>query len=382
MRTEKSETNRNASEAALLATGRKVVYWHRELPPLGAETMDEHVLEADSPRIPGNLGHGNELWERCYAGLTAQAEQRLQQEVLRLGGDWAHVLNESVASRHDERTGESWLHGQFDYVLYREPETPKPEPRPAAILAVVLLFLAFSAMALRAQAQANPAQAPQGLIYSIKGPDLYRAYCASCHGLAGRGDGPAAPALKAKVPDLTQLARNNGGAFPSAQVRKMISGDEVLLSHGSREMPIWGPIFHQVEEDRDFGAVRIENLLKYLETIQSPAPPHSTASPWGAELYRQNCAVCHGSDLQGGTPAPSPYRTPPGLTRLAPLLASESLDAYLSRVLQNGVVIPDHGPAEMPVWGTAFRLGEGLNQRQVNERIANLAAYIMSRQKK
>ena len=61
--------------------------------------------------------------------------------------------------------------------------------------------------------------------------------------------------------------------FPSARVRKMISGDEVLASHGSREMPIWGPIFHQVEEDRDFGAVRLENLAKYLESIQSLGRP-------------------------------------------------------------------------------------------------------------
>lgn len=381
MRTEKSETDRNASKASLPATQRKVVYWHRELPPLGAETMGEHVLEADSPRIPGNLGHRDDLWHRCYADLMVQAGDRLEQEVLRLGGDWAHVLNESIAGKHDDRTGESWLHGQFSYVLYRKSEKPKPEPQLAEILAVIL-FLAFSAIAARAQTKEAPSEAPQSLIYSLKGPDLYRAYCATCHGLTGRGDGPTAPALKAKVPDLTQLARNNGGAFPSARVREMISGDQVLLSHGSREMPIWGPIFHQVEEDRDFGAVRIENLLKYVESIQSQTPPNSKSSPSGAELYQQNCAVCHGSDLEGGAPAPSPYRTPPDLTRLNRQLGRESLDAYISRVLQNGVLMPDHGPAEMPVWGTAFRLGEHLDQRQVNERIANLAAYIMSRQKK
>ena len=382
MRTEKSELDRNASEPApaLVAKQRKVVYWHRELPPLGAETMGEHVLEADSPRIPGNLGRRDELWEGCYADLMAQAGQRLEQEVLRLGGDWAHVLNESIASKHDERTGESWLHGQFSYVLYRKPETRKPELRSPAILAVALL-LACSAMAVQAQTKGTVSQAPQSLIYSIKGPDLYRAYCASCHGLTGRGDGPAAPALKAKVPDLTLLARNNGGVFPSARVRKMISGDEVLASHGSREMPIWGPIFHQVEEDRDFGAVRLENLAKYLESIQSLGP-NSTSSPSGAELYQQNCAVCHGSDLEGGTPAPAPYRTPPELTRLSRRLKGESLDTYISSVLQNGAVIPAHGPAEMPVWGTAFRLGEHLDQRQVKERIANLTAYIMSRQGK
>jgi mono/diheme cytochrome c family protein len=379
MRTETSD--RNASEPALAARQRKVVYWHRELPPLGAETFGEHVLEADSLRIPGNLGHRDDLWEGCYADLMAQAGQRLVQEILRLGGDWAHVLNESIASKHDERTGESWLHGRFSYVLYRKPETGKSEPRPPAILAVALL-LVFSAMAVQAQTKGTQSQVPQSLIYSLKGPDLYRAYCASCHGLTGRGDGPVAPALKAKIPDLTLLARSNGGMFPSSRERKIISGDEVLASHGSREMPIWGPIFHQVEEDRDFGAVRLENLAKYLESIQSLGPANTTSSPSGAELYQQNCAVCHGSDLEGGTPAPSPYRTPPELTRLTRRLKGESLDAYISSVLQSGAVIPAHGLAEMPVWGTAFRLGEQLDQKQVKERIANLTAYILSRQGK
>lgn len=106
------------------------------------------------------------------------------------------------------------------------------------------------------------------LIYSVKGPDLFRAHCAACHGLDAKGDGPIAPSLKAKVADLTVLAKNNGGQFPSARVRKTITGEDVLASHGSREMPIWGPIFHQIESDQDFGNVRLQNLAKYLESIQ------------------------------------------------------------------------------------------------------------------
>jgi mono/diheme cytochrome c family protein len=106
------------------------------------------------------------------------------------------------------------------------------------------------------------------LVYSVKGPDLFRAHCAACHGSGANGDGPLASALKAKVPDLTALAKNNGGQFPSARVRKIITGDDVLASHGSREMPIWGPIFHQIESDQDFGNVRLQNLTKYLESIQ------------------------------------------------------------------------------------------------------------------
>jgi mono/diheme cytochrome c family protein len=106
------------------------------------------------------------------------------------------------------------------------------------------------------------------LIYSVRGPDLYRAHCAACHGSDGKGDGPLAPALKAKPADLTALAKNNGGRFFADRVGKFIAGQEISASHGSREMPVWGPIFHQVEDDRDFGNVRIQNLVKYLESIQ------------------------------------------------------------------------------------------------------------------
>lgn len=106
------------------------------------------------------------------------------------------------------------------------------------------------------------------LIYSVKGGDLYRAHCAPCHGATGKGDGPMTSVMKMKMPDLTALAKNNGGQFPAANIRKTITGDDVIASHGSREMPIWGPIFHQVEDDRDYGNVRIQNLVNFLQSIQ------------------------------------------------------------------------------------------------------------------
>jgi hypothetical protein len=101
--------------------GSTVVYWNRNLPPLRADLMAEHTVEADSSRISGTLAHRDELWDRCYRELTANAERRLVDEVQRLGGDYAHIHDESVVPRHDDAAGEAWLHGRFTYMLYRRP---------------------------------------------------------------------------------------------------------------------------------------------------------------------------------------------------------------------------------------------------------------------
>ena len=101
----------------------KMIYWHRELPPFDAEAMEEQIVEAASGRVPGTLAHRDELWEQCYEDLMVQARARLEQEVARLGGNYAHVLNESVDSRHDDATGEAWLHGCFTCMVYRRPST-------------------------------------------------------------------------------------------------------------------------------------------------------------------------------------------------------------------------------------------------------------------
>src|ERR1022692_3303593 len=98
--------------------GNKILYWHRELPPSDAEAMGEHIVEAMSQRLPNTLVHRDELWDRCHEDLIAHASMRIEQEVRRLGGDYAHVLDESIDARRDEVTGETWLHGRFTYMLY------------------------------------------------------------------------------------------------------------------------------------------------------------------------------------------------------------------------------------------------------------------------
>ena len=104
---------------------------------------------------------------------------------------------------------------------------------------------------------------------SIEGPKIFRYYCAACHGADGRGHGPASGALKHAVSDLTLISQRNGGKFPYEHVKEIIEGKQPgPLAHGDREMPIWGPIFHEVESDQDWGEVRLDAIMKYIESIQ------------------------------------------------------------------------------------------------------------------
>lgn len=138
----------------------------------------------------------------------------------------------------------------------------------SCVLLASLAVLFSSARVQEPQPKSEQKQTPQRLIQSVKGSDLFRAYCASCHGADGKGNGPVAPALNAKPSDLTIIAQRNGGVFPATRVRMIIAGDELIIAHGSREMPVWGPIFHRVEWDQDLGEVRLKNVTQYVESIQ------------------------------------------------------------------------------------------------------------------
>ena len=245
---------------------------------------------------------------------------------------------------------------------------------------IVVLALCISGLLAGCATQAPttplPVQSEVQLIRSLEGPDLFRWYCSPCHGEGAKGNGIMAPALKTKVADLTVLAKNNRGQFPADRVRGVLNGTVSLVSHGSQEMPIWGPIFHQVERDTDWGNVRIENLVKYLESIQ--AGP----DPTGAQLYGQYCTACHGTDLKGTGPSPEPYKAPPDLTTLARRNGGEFPEAHVLDILRHGVVIPEHGLADMPAWGTDSRLMDISNPAQISQRIAELVSFLKSKQVK
>jgi mono/diheme cytochrome c family protein len=132
----------------------------------------------------------------------------------------------------------------------------------AATIALVLatvLALPFLTLALAEQKDAQ---------YIASGEKLFKQYCASCHGIDGKGTGPAAAALKVAPADLTALQKK-GEKFPSAHVQTVIDGQRDIAAHGSREMPVWGTIFRT--KRGDLGQADIVSLTKYLESIQKPS---------------------------------------------------------------------------------------------------------------
>jgi len=140
------------------------------------------------------------------------------------------------------------------------------------IAAVILAMLSTLAVAQ----QAAPAQAPTVKHVPItnapsnSGKDMFNSYCAVCHGKDGKGGGPAAPALKTPPTDLTLLAKNAGGKYPASHVASVIRGQATTPSHGSQDMPVWGPLFSSISQGHE-GQVqqRVTNLVTYIEGLQA-----------------------------------------------------------------------------------------------------------------
>lgn len=138
----------------------------------------------------------------------------------------------------------------------------------AAPLALAAVFALMQAAPAAAQNQNRPRV--------DAGQRVYETHCASCHGMAGRGDGPMKPFLTVAPSDLTSIAKRNGGTFPEQLVWEMIDGRSSISigPHGSREMPIWGQEFRDEARRRGDTAPewsvrnRIVALLGYLDRIQ------------------------------------------------------------------------------------------------------------------
>ena len=130
----------------------------------------------------------------------------------------------------------------------------------------LIILIAVLNLGLAAQ---TVTKAPARYTSPASGQEMFKAYCASCHGVDAKGGGPAAPAMKATTPDLTRLSAANKGTFPADHVQTLLEG-KGLTAHGSPEMPVWGPVFRKLDDHSPAKVQqRVHNLTKYIESIQA-----------------------------------------------------------------------------------------------------------------
>ncbi len=107
---------------------------------------------------------------------------------------------------------------------------------------------------------------------ATSGKQMYVSYCAPCHGVSGKGDGPVAGSLKQRTTDLTVHSKNNGGKFPAKRIVDVLQFGTANPAHGTAEMPIWGPMLatmNSTSAQDDMKALRISNLSDYLKSLQA-----------------------------------------------------------------------------------------------------------------
>ena len=135
------------------------------------------------------------------------------------------------------------------------------------VFSLVVLFLSLAAFGESQQKQIKHVSVKA--TSPASGQEMYTAYCAVCHGKEGKGNGPAAEALKVPPPDLTILARKNDNSYPYGRVRSAIVGDARLPAHGSKDMPVWGELFWRMSQGHSSEVqLRICNLNKHIESMQ------------------------------------------------------------------------------------------------------------------
>ena len=130
------------------------------------------------------------------------------------------------------------------------------------------VFLAGSGAVLAQTTEKKIEKVPVVQSNPSSGKEMFKDYCAVCHGTDGKGGGPAADALKTAPADLTTMAKRYGEKAVGLKVEAALEFGVQKKAHGTSEMPVWGPLFSAADKSEPMVRMRITNLAKYVETLQ------------------------------------------------------------------------------------------------------------------
>jgi nucleotide-binding universal stress UspA family protein/mono/diheme cytochrome c family protein len=272
-------------------SARALDYAHELAKQVGAALHLVHVCEVPSIMTP-SLDAYAIAYSDWSQRLGEEAEKLLVKEVARLGdvagvtsevlfGNPAHAIVNAAAAGSDLIVMGTHGHGALMHMMMgnvaervvrmapcpvltvREPQPREVKKGTAGKLATMIAaFLALLAFPAAASAQDMKQATP--------GASVFRTYCAACHGPSAIGDGPLAANMIRKPANLTEIAKRNGGVFPSELVFRTIDGRTPVRGHGGPDMPVWGDAFSRSREAGDQERVKalIQSLVEYLDSIQ------------------------------------------------------------------------------------------------------------------
>lgn len=206
------------------------------------------------------------------------------------------------------------------------------------------------------------------------GGEVFRTYCAQCHGLEGKGDGPAAPGLDPRPAKLTEMA------LDELELQYLYE----LIFYGGKAvgkstlMPDWGATLTTPQ---------IADVIAYLRTTfdepaaataggtcpqprstpkapteiyerENPLEPTEQNLAAGRALYEQKakpltCQKCHGAKGDGQGPLAAGYSLPPRNFTCAETMR-EIPEGQLFWVIRNGItkagMPPYRGLSDEQVW--------------------------------
>jgi mono/diheme cytochrome c family protein len=137
------------------------------------------------------------------------------------------------------------------------------------LLLTTLAGVFFAGMGLAAQSTSK-VTIPVNKTSATSGKEMFTSYCAPCHGVDGRGHGPVASSLKTVPTDLTMMSKNNHGVFPDTHIASVLDFGSSVPTHGTPEMPVWGPILGKMNTSNALDKqLRITNLSHYIESMQT-----------------------------------------------------------------------------------------------------------------
>jgi nucleotide-binding universal stress UspA family protein/mono/diheme cytochrome c family protein len=258
-------------EVPSLATGSMDAYaiaysnWSQQL----GDEAERELLKV-LPKLTGVTATTEVLFGNPARAIVAAATAR-KSDLIVMGTHGHGVVMHALMGNVAERVVRT---APCPVLTIREPrpaEAGRLAPTAGLVAVALLAAVLFAPLAvLPAAAQEPAAQPPAAMRQRVTGGEVFRTYCATCHGPTGRGDGPLASSMRRKPADLTEIAKRNGGEYPSEIVYRTIDGKTPIRGHGGPDMPVWGDAFARSRDGGDEATVkeRIDSLVDYIRTLQ------------------------------------------------------------------------------------------------------------------